>query len=103
MDKSAFVAELARSWKSPRWEGITRSYTPDDVWRVRGTVQVDHTLARRGAAGLWRLLHDEPYVHTLSAITGGQAVMEPVRSIGSHPSSPTPKPASVATSMPSSS
>jgi len=74
--KQTFVAELARAWKTPRWDGIIRTYTPDDVWRLRGTVQVDHTLARRGAARLWRLLHDEPYVHTLSAITGGQAVQQ---------------------------
>ncbi len=72
----AFVAELAQQWYAPRWQGITRPYTPDDVRRLRGTVQVDHTLARLGAARLWRLLHAEPYVHTLSAITGGQAVQQ---------------------------
>ena len=76
MDKKAFVTELARAWHTPRWQGITRSYTPDDVWRLRGSVQVDHTLARLGAAKLWSLLHSEPYVHTLSAITGGQAVQQ---------------------------
>ena len=74
--KQTFVAELARAWKTPRWDGITRPYTPDDVWRLRGSVQVEHTLARRGAARLWKLLRDEPYVHTLSAITGGQAVQQ---------------------------
>jgi isocitrate lyase len=74
--KQTFVAELARAWKAVRWDGITRPYTPDDVWRLRGTVQVEHTLARRGAAKLWKLLHDESYLHTLSAITGGQAVQQ---------------------------
>ncbi|HEY2806711.1 MAG TPA: isocitrate lyase [Gemmatimonadales bacterium] len=76
MDRKAFATELGKAWQGPRWKGISRTYTPDDVWRVRGSVQIDHTLAKRGAANLWRLLHDEPYVHTLSAITGGQAVQQ---------------------------
>jgi len=76
MDRKTFVAELARAWHAPRWQGITRPYTPDDVWRLRGTVQVDHTLARLGAEKLWHLMRTEPYVHTLSAITGGQAVQQ---------------------------
>ncbi|HLE96647.1 MAG TPA: isocitrate lyase [Candidatus Thermoplasmatota archaeon] len=70
------MADLTRQWQGPRWQGITRPYGADDVWRLRGTVQVDHTLARRGAERLWSLLHSEPYVHTLSAITGGQAVQQ---------------------------
>jgi isocitrate lyase len=76
MDRNTFVTDLARHWQEPRWKGIVRPYKPDDVWRLRGTVQVDHTLARLGAAKLWHLLHSEPYVHTLSAITGGQAVQQ---------------------------
>ncbi len=76
MDRKTFVADLARQWHTPRWQGVTRPYTPDDVWRLRGTVQVEHTLARRGAANLWRLLQREPYIATLSAITGGQAVQQ---------------------------
>jgi isocitrate lyase len=77
MDRSHFVTELAAQWTtSSRWTGITRPYSPDDVWRLRGTVHVDYTLARLGAAKLWRLLHEEPYVATLSAITGGQAVQQ---------------------------
>ncbi len=76
MDRKTFVADLARQWHTPRWQGVTRPYTPDDVWRLRGTVQVEHTLARRGAANLWRLLQHEPYIATLSAITGGQAVQQ---------------------------
>ena len=75
-DRKTFVAELARQWRGPRWQGITRAYTPDDVWRLRGSVQVEHTLARLGSARLWQLLTSEPYVHTLSAITGGQAVQQ---------------------------
>ena len=62
-------------WKSePRWEGIVRPYHADDVERLRGSVHVEHTLARLGAERLWALLHSEPYVPTLGAMTGTQAV-----------------------------
>jgi isocitrate lyase len=57
-----------------RWDGITRPYSPEDVERLRGTVQVEYSLARAGAEKLWRLLHDEPYVPALGALTGNQAV-----------------------------
>jgi isocitrate lyase len=57
-----------------RWEGIERPYTQEDVERLRGTVHVEHTLARLGAERLWELLHTEDYVPTLGALTGGQAV-----------------------------
>ena len=77
MDRKTFVAHLAKEWKTaPRWKGITRPYGPESVWKLRGTVQVDHTLARLGAEKLWRLLHEEPYVASLSAISGGQAVQQ---------------------------
>ena len=57
-----------------RWEGIERPYGDDDVERLRGSVRVEHTLARLGAERLWQLLSDEPYVAALGAMTGGQAV-----------------------------
>jgi isocitrate lyase len=57
-----------------RWEGIERPYPSHDVLRLRGTVQVEHTLARLGAERLWTLLHSEEYVPALGALTGGQAV-----------------------------
>jgi isocitrate lyase len=77
MDHKTFVAHLAKEWKTaPRWKGITRPYGPESVWKLRGTVQVDHTLARLGAEKLWRLLHEVPYVASLSAISGGQAVQQ---------------------------
>ena len=57
-----------------RWAGIERPYTQDDVERLRGTVHVEHTLARLGAERLWELLQTEDYVPTLGALTGGQAV-----------------------------
>jgi isocitrate lyase len=57
-----------------RWDGIERPYSQEDVERLRGSVQVEHTLARLGAERLWRLLHEEPYVPALGAMTGAQAV-----------------------------
>jgi isocitrate/methylisocitrate lyase len=57
-----------------RWDGIERPYTPADVEQLRGSVQIEHTLARIGAERLWQLLHSEPYVAALGAMTGGQAV-----------------------------
>ena len=61
-------------WHSPRWDGISRTYTGEDVRRLRGTVQVEHSLARAGAEKLWRLLHRESYIPALGALTGNQAV-----------------------------
>lgn len=59
-----------------RWKGIARPYRAEDVERLRGTVQVEHTLARMGAERLWDLLHTEPYVAALGAMTGNQAVQQ---------------------------
>jgi isocitrate lyase len=59
-----------------RWEGVTRPYGADEVRRLRGSVHVEHTLASRGARKLWRLLHGEPYVHALGAVTGNQAMQQ---------------------------
>ena len=68
-------AELERDWKTnPRWAGIERSYSGRDVVRLRGTIGIDYTLATIGAQRLWRLLHVEPYVPALGALTGNQAV-----------------------------
>src|SRR5690242_11792528 len=61
---------------SPRWAGITRPYTADDVVRLRGSVLIEHTLARLGAQRLWSLLHSESYVAALGAMTGNQAVQQ---------------------------
>ena len=62
-------------WKTnERWKGIVRPYKPEDVERLRGSVTIEHTLAGLGAQRLWRLLHTEPYVPTLGAMTGTQAV-----------------------------
>jgi isocitrate lyase len=75
--KQEFIAELERRWAtSPRWAGITRPYTAEDVWRLKGSLDIAYTLAEVGAAKLWRLMHDGPYVAALSAVTGNQAVQE---------------------------
>ena len=67
--------ELAAEWElDPRWEGVERTYGADEVVRLRGSVRVEHTLARLGAERLWQLLHEEPYVAALGAQTGLQAV-----------------------------
>lgn len=61
-------------WNTPRWEGITRAYSAEEVARLRGTVHIEHSLARAGAEKLWQLLHEEKYVPALGALTGNQAV-----------------------------
>jgi len=71
------VAALENQWRSnPRWQGIKRPYKADDVIRLRGTVQVEHTLARLGAERLWDLLQQESYVAALGAMTGNQAIQQ---------------------------
>jgi isocitrate lyase len=68
---------LANEWKShPRWRGITRGYAAEDVLRLRGTVQVEHTLARLGAEKLWRYMGERPFVNALGALTGNQAMQQ---------------------------
>jgi len=68
---------LAKDWaENQRWKGIKRNYTADDVVRLRGSVQVEHTLAKRGAEKLWDLMHTEPFVNALGALTGNQAMQQ---------------------------
>mgnify|MGYP000604161782 CR=1 FL=1 len=69
------AAELEREWATnPRWAGVERPYSAQDVVRLRGSFRVEYTLARRAAEKLWRLLHTEDYVPALGALTGNQAV-----------------------------
>ena len=71
------IAALQHDWESnPRWAGVTRAYTAEDVVRLRGSLQVEHTLARRGAEKLWALLNNEPFVNALGALTGNQAMQQ---------------------------
>src|SRR6202140_3974878 len=59
-----------------RWKGVERAYSAEDVLRLRGSVHIEHTLARMGAERLWQLLQTEPYVSALGAMTGNQAVQQ---------------------------
>lgn len=77
MSKQGSITELTRQWNTdPRWKGVDRSYGPEDVIRLRGSVQIEYTLARMGAERFWNLLHTEPYVPALGALTGNQAVQQ---------------------------
>jgi isocitrate/methylisocitrate lyase len=68
-------AQMAEDWKTnPRWQGIDRAYTAEDVARLAGSFPIEHTLARRGAERLWELLGSEDYVAALGAMTGNQAI-----------------------------
>ncbi len=69
------IQELENSWKNEeRWRGIARPYSAADVFKLRGTVQIEYTLARMGAERLWQLMHEEDYVNALGALSGNQAV-----------------------------
>ncbi|POZ61444.1 isocitrate lyase [Chromobacterium alticapitis] len=71
------IAAIQKDWdENPRWKGIKRGYTAADVERLRGSLQVEHTLARSGAEKLWNLVNNEPYINCLGALTGGQAMQQ---------------------------
>ena len=70
------VQEIEQSWQGGRWEGIERPYSAEDVARLRGSIKIEHTLARLGAERLWDLMHSEDYVNALGALTGNQAVQQ---------------------------
>lgn len=71
------IQALAQEWaENSRWKGIARTYSAEDVVRLRGSVQVEHTLAKRGAEKLWKLLREEPFVNALGALTGNQAMQQ---------------------------
>lgn len=76
-DQTQTVAQLQHEWQTdPRWAGITRDYTAEEVIRLRGSIVEESTLARRGAENLWNLLHTEEFVPALGALTGNQAVQQ---------------------------
>jgi isocitrate lyase len=71
------VAQLQESWEmDSRWQGITRPYTAEDVIKLRGSIDIEHTLAQKGSEKLWKLLNKEDYVNALGALTGNQAVQQ---------------------------
>jgi isocitrate lyase len=75
--KTHTAEQITLDWKNnDRWNGVERPYAAEDVVRLRGTVQIEYTLARRGAERLWRSIHDKPYVNALGALTGNQAMQQ---------------------------
>jgi isocitrate lyase len=73
----ATADQLRKEWnENPRWAGIERPYTAEDVVRLRGSVNIEHSLARLGAEKLWKLVNEQPYVNCLGALTGGQAMQQ---------------------------
>ena len=77
MDRQQQAEALAKSWKNePRWEGIERSYTAEQVVRLRSSFQIEYTIAQLGSERLWNLMNSEPYVQALGALTGNQAVQQ---------------------------
>jgi isocitrate lyase len=74
MTKQQALEDIQREWRSARWAGVERHYTAEDVYRIRGSVRVEYSLARYGADRLWELLQGEEHVAALGALTGNQAV-----------------------------
>ncbi|HEX5662180.1 MULTISPECIES: isocitrate lyase [unclassified Lysobacter] len=69
--------QLRMDWtNNPRWAGVTRSYSAEEVVRLRGTIAVEHSIARQGAEKLWKSLHGETFVNALGALTGNQAMQQ---------------------------
>ncbi|AWW44233.1 isocitrate lyase [Polynucleobacter paneuropaeus] len=76
-DRKADIAAIQKDWDTnPRWQGIKRGYTAEDVVRLRGSLKIEHTLAKTGAEKLWNLVNNEAYVNCLGALTGGQAMQQ---------------------------
>ncbi|HXZ80289.1 MAG TPA: isocitrate lyase [Terriglobales bacterium] len=75
MPTNGHAPEFTQPWTTDsRWKGIERPYTADEVQRLRGSLHIEHTLARLGAERLWELLHSQPYIAALGALTGNQAI-----------------------------
>jgi isocitrate lyase len=75
MYEQNLAAQMTQDWaRSPRWSGVERPYAAEQVLRLRGSFRIEHTIARMGADRLWQLLHTDPFVRALGAVTGNQAV-----------------------------
>ena len=71
------IAALNKDWaENPRWKGITRGYKAEDVVRLRGSLKIEYTLAKSGAQKLWKLCNERPFVNSLGALTGNQAMQQ---------------------------
>ena len=77
MKKNEQIQQIERDWaENPRWKGIERPYSAEDVLRLRGSVKIEYTLAKIGAERLWNLMRETEYVNALGAMTGGQAIQQ---------------------------
>ncbi|MDQ3260391.1 MAG: isocitrate lyase [Pseudomonadota bacterium] len=77
MDRETQAAQLNQQWAdNPRWKNLKRGYSAVDVVRLRGSLHIEHTLARRGAEKLWQLVNTEPFINALGALTGNQAMQQ---------------------------
>ena len=75
--RDEYIKRTYNDWKKlPRWKGIKRPYTPEEVWSLKGTVHREYSIGRLGAERLWRLLTKEDYIAALSAVTGNQAIQQ---------------------------
>jgi isocitrate lyase len=71
------IQKIRKDWaESPRWNGVKRGYSAEDVYRLRGSVMIEHTLAKRGAEKLWKMMGEMPFVNSLGATTGNQAMQQ---------------------------
>lgn len=76
-NRETAIRNLQKEWaENPRWQGIKRNYSAEDVVKLQGSLQQEYTLARRGSEKLWNLLHTEPFVNSLGALTGNQAMQQ---------------------------
>jgi isocitrate lyase len=77
MNRDQAIAEIRKDWNgNPRWKGVQRPYSAEDVYRLRGTIHIEYSLARRGAEKLWKLVNQEAFVNALGAMTGNQAMQQ---------------------------
>jgi isocitrate lyase len=71
------IIDMEKDWlENPRWKSVERPYDAAEVMRLRGSITIEHTLARMGAEKLWRLMHEDDYVNALGALTGNQAMQQ---------------------------
>jgi isocitrate lyase len=77
MKKEEQIKEIEKDWaENPRWEGVKRNYTAEDVLKLRGSVKIEYTIAKLGAERLWKLMKETDYVNALGALSGGQAIQQ---------------------------
>jgi len=77
MHRDQEIAAIEKDWaENPRWKNVKRPYSGEDVIRLRGSITIEHTLARRGSEKLWKMVNEEPFVNSLGALTGNQAMQQ---------------------------